>query len=75
MIAIGWLDTNPVYMIATGVSSQIEGVVSRQMDRTETFLTAFEPIVMYHKYMCGFDTNDYMRMGVYLLQKTYHMKY
>jgi hypothetical protein len=75
LLALGWLDTKPVYMIATGIASRAEHVVRRLKNGTQTVLSACRPITLYHKYMGGVDTHDYMRMGSYSLQKSYHMNY
>ena len=75
ILAIGWLDTKPVYMIATGVASAGEHVVRRLRQGAHKILTACRALKLYHKYMGGVDTHDYMRMGAYSLQKSYHVNY
>ena len=75
ILSIGWLDTKPVYMIAVGIASVGDNVVRRLRGNKIKVLTACRPLTLYHKYMGGVDTHDYMRMGSYSLQKSYHMNY
>jgi hypothetical protein len=68
MLCLGWLDTKPVYMLATGVSSAAEKVLRRTKRGELQGITACRPT-------WGVDTHDYMRMGAYSLQKSYHILY
>ena len=75
ILSIGWLDTKPVYLIATGVASTGCHIVRRLKRGVNKVLSACRPIQLYQQYMGGVDTHDYMRMGTYSLQKTYKMRY
>ncbi len=75
MLAIGWIDTKPVYMIATGVASTAALVLRRLKGGSQQALPACRPLVLYHKYMGGVDNHDYMRMGRYSLQKSFQMRH
>ena len=75
ILSLGWLDTKPVYLIAVGIASAGDHVVRRLRGGVTKVLTGCRPLTLYHKYMGGVDTHDYMRMGSYSLQKSYHMKY
>ena len=75
MIALGWLDTKPVHMIATGVASSGALVLRRLKRGSQVALSACRPLILYHKYMGGVDNHDYMRMGQYSLQKSFQMRH
>ena len=77
ILSIGWLDTKPVYMVATGIASAGCHVICHLLLKKGVMkiLSACRPLQLYHQYMGGVDTNDYMRMGSYSLQRTYKMRY
>ena len=75
ILSIGWLDTKPIYMVATGIASTGCHVIRRLKKGMTKVLIAYRPLQLYHQYMGGVDTNDYMRMGSYSLQRTYKMRY
>ena len=75
MLAMGWLDTKPVYMISTGVASTAALVLRRLKRGAQVALSACRSLTLYHKYMGGVDTHDYMRMGRYSLQKSFQMRH
>ena len=64
-----------LYLIATGIASTGQAVIRRLRGGIMKPLTGCRPLTLYHKYMGGVDTHDYMRMGSYSLQKTYKMNY
>jgi hypothetical protein len=51
MLCLGWLDTKPVYMLATGVSSAADSVLRRTKRGELQGNTACRPLCLYHRYM------------------------
>ncbi len=72
-LALGWMDSKPVHLLATGSANYAVKIRRRVKDQKHEFAI---PVALsrYHRYMGGVDQNDFMRMSRYSVQQSYHAR-
>lgn len=72
-LALGWMDSKPVHLLATGSANYAVKTRRRVKDHKEEFAI---PIALsrYHRYMGGVHQNNFMRMSRYSVQQSYHAR-
>ncbi len=74
LIALCWMDSKPVHMLATGASTG-EGVVERRDKRGHMQqIPCPKAMLDYHKWMGGVDIHDQLRLQRYSLQLSMRFK-
>ena len=74
MVALSWMDSKPVHMLATGCGIG-EGTVGRRNKRgISRQVTCPQPLLDYHKWMGGVDIHDQLRLQRYSLQLALRFK-
>ena len=72
-LAVGWMDSKPVHLLATGISNDPISLLRRVAGVPREF-TIPKAMHRYHKYMGGVDQSDFMRMARYSVQQAYHTR-
>jgi hypothetical protein len=75
MIALSWMDSKPVHMLATG-SGIGEGTVGRRNGKEKTInqVPCPRPMLDYHKWIGGVDIHDQLRLQRYSIQLSLRFK-
>ncbi|KAJ8550505.1 hypothetical protein ON010_g10564 [Phytophthora cinnamomi] len=69
MIALSWMDSKPVTMLATGCSTRMNSVQRKEKDGTRATVPCPQLVVDYGLGMGGVDIHDQLRLHRYSIQK------
>ncbi|OWZ05992.1 LOW QUALITY PROTEIN: hypothetical protein PHMEG_00021815 [Phytophthora megakarya] len=69
LVALSWMDSKPVNMIATGCSTQVSSVERTEKDGSRSVVPCPQLVVDYGKGMGGVDVHDQLRLQRYSIQK------
>ena len=74
LIALSWMDSKPVHMLATGSSIEESTVVRRNRDGSVYHVPCPKPMLDYHRWMGGVDIHDQLRLQRYSIQLAIRFK-
>jgi hypothetical protein len=69
LVALSWMDSKPVNMLATGCSTQVTSVLRTKKDGTRSTVPCPQLVVDYGLGMGGVDVHDQLRLQRYSIQK------
>ncbi|OWY92285.1 hypothetical protein PHMEG_00038778, partial [Phytophthora megakarya] len=69
LIALSWMESKPVNMVATGCSTQLASVLRTEKDGTRSAIPCPQLVVDYAIGMGGVDVHDQLRLQRYSIQK------
>ncbi|KAE9283481.1 hypothetical protein PR003_g27115 [Phytophthora rubi] len=69
LVALSWMDSKPVNMLATGCSTQLNSVLRTEKDGTRSTVPCPQLVVDYGLGMGGVDVHDQLRLQRYSIQK------
>jgi hypothetical protein len=68
LVALGWMDNRPVYMLGSNVSTTLTSVARREKNGAVTNVPCPQMMKDYQTYMGGVDKHDQLRLQSYSLQ-------